>query len=345
LATVKLQCPECHKAYQIPEERLPKGKEVAFPCLACKAIIRLDRPAGPSAKASESGSSAAGEALKGAALRAGILKRVTDLPPMPQTVFKAREILRDPRSSFQELAKILESDQGIAARVLKMANSAYYGMMGKVSSLQHASVLLGYKTLAEIVSLAGASTVLGTMLAGYGLCAGDLWKHSLGVAFGSRLIAAKKKPELANDAFAAGLIHDAGKLVLDPYISEWKDEFDRFMEGEAKPFLVAEKQILGFDHAEIAFDLCKVWNVPQALIRAIRYHHCPGNGQGDDLAHVVHMADAIALMSGIGAGLDGLQYELDDRTMHLLGIREEDISAIMGEMVESVQRIAGEMDN
>jgi len=344
LATVRLQCPECHKVYQIPEERLPKDKEVAFPCPACKTIIKVNRPSAPSAEASAAGSGTAGDAPKGEALKAGILKRVTDLPPMPQTVFKAREILGDPRSSSQELAKILESDQGIATRVLKMANSAYYGMMGKVSSLQHASVLLGYKTLAEIVSLAGASTVLSSMLAGYGLSAGDLWKHSLGVAFGSRIIAAKKKPELANDAFAAGLIHDAGKLVLDPYISERKDEFDRFMEGESKPFLVAEKQILEFDHAEIAFELCKVWNVPQTLIRAIRYHHSP-NGQGDDLAHVVHVADAIAMMSGMGAGFDGLQYELDDRTMQLLEIQEEDIPVIMVEMVEAVQRITGEMKN
>jgi len=203
-------------------------------------------------------------------------------------------------------------------------------------------VLLGYKTLAEIVSLAGASTVLGSVLEGYGLSAGDLWKHSLGVAFGSRIIAAKKKPDLANDAFAAGLIHDAGKLVLDPYIFERKEAFNLYMEGEAKPFLVAEKQILGFDHAEIAFELCKVWNVPQPLIRAIRYHHSPANGQGDDLAHIVHMADAVSMMSGIGAGLDGLQYEMDDRTMQMLGMQEEDIPAIMVEIVESVQRIAGE---
>ncbi|RJR48417.1 MAG: HDOD domain-containing protein [Desulfobacteraceae bacterium] len=342
MAIVKLQCSECRKVYQIPEERMPKDKDIAFPCPACRAIIRVERPGASSANSSPAGPGSEGEALKGDALKARILKRVTDLPPMPQTVFKAREILKDPRSSFQELAKILESDQGIAARVLKMANSAYYGMMGKVSSLQHASVLLGYKTLAEIVSLAGASTVLGSVLEGYGLSAGDLWKHSLGVAFGSRIIAAKKKPDLANDAFAAGLIHDAGKLVLDPYIFERKEAFNLYMEGEAKPFLVAEKQILGFDHAEIAFELCKVWNVPQPLIRAIRYHHSPANGQGDDLAHIVHMADAVSMMSGIGAGLDGLQYEMDDRTMQMLGMQEEDIPAIMVEIVESVQRIAGE---
>ncbi|MDD5206095.1 MAG: zinc-ribbon domain-containing protein, partial [Desulfobacterales bacterium] len=114
MATVRLQCPECHKVYQIPEERLPNDKEVAFPCPACKTIIKVNRPVAPSAEASAAGAGTAGDAPKGEALKAGILKRVTDLPPMPQTVFKAREILGDPRSSSQELAKILESDQGIA---------------------------------------------------------------------------------------------------------------------------------------------------------------------------------------------------------------------------------------
>ncbi len=346
LASVKLECPECHKVYQIPEERLPRDREIAFPCPVCKAIIKLDRKSGPSAQSQAAGElAAAGEALKGEQLKARILKRVTDLPPMPQTVFKAREILRDPHSSSQELARILQTDQGIATRILKMANSAYYGMMGKVASLQHASVLLGYKTLAEIVSLAGASTVLGKVLEGYRLPAGDLWKHSLAVAFGSRIIAAKKNPDLANDAFAAGLIHDAGKLVLDPYIFERKHAFEAYMAEEGQPFVKAEKHILGFDHAEIAFELCKVWNVPQPLIKAIRHHHAPANALGDDLAHVVHMADGIALMSGMAAGVDGLQYELDERSMQVLGMQEEDISTVMVEVVESVQRISGEMKN
>lgn len=338
MSSVRLECPECHKVYQIPEERLPKDKELAFPCPVCRSIIKVAPSGGPSA------GKGSGEPLRGDPLKDRILKRATDLPPMPQTVFKAREILRDPNSSSHELAKILQSDQGIAARILKMANSAYYGMMGKVSSLEHASVLLGYKNLAEIVSLAGASVVLGKVLEGYRLPAGDLWKHSLAVAFGSRIIAGEKKAELANDAFSAGLIHDAGKLVLDPYIVERNGAFEEFMAGEAKPFIKAEKQILGFDHAEIAFELCRVWNVPKPLIMAIRHHHSPANSQGDDLAHIVHVADAVALMSGMGAGLDGLQYELDDRSMNLLGMQEDDISAVMVQVVESVQRIAGEMD-
>ena len=148
---------------------------------------------------------------------------------MPQVMIKAREVMNNPKSNFKELADILEVDQAMAARVLKLSNSAYYGLAGKVSSVQHASVLLGYKTLGELVSMAGSSNLLGKTLEGYKLDSGDLWGHSLTVAFGSRLIASKKKPDMENDAFAAGLIHDAGKLVLDAYIYERRDLFEEFV--------------------------------------------------------------------------------------------------------------------
>lgn len=336
MANIKVECPHCHKAYQIPEDRLPKMEAVAFPCPACKGIIHLDRRA-------TNGAEAAGEAIKGEALKARILKRVKELPPMPQTVFKAREILGDPKSSAQEVARLLETDQAIAAKILKMANSPYYGVMGKVSSIQHASVVLGYKTLAEIVTLAGGSAVLGSTLEGYDLAAGDLWRHSLGVAFGSKIIASRKHPALANDAFAAGLIHDVGKLVLDPYVKERKEAFQAFMAGEQRPFLLAEKEILGFDHGEIASELCKAWNVPQTLLNAIRHHHAPAKGNGNVLTAMVHTADVIALMSGIGVGMDGLLYEMDNQSMQTLGLQESDITTLMMEMVDSVGNVATEM--
>jgi len=138
-------------------------------------------------------------------------------------------------------------------------------------------------------------------------------------------------------------MHDAGKLALDPYILERKPIFEAFMAEGQRPFLVAEKEILGFDHPEIAYDLCKNWKVPQSLAIAIRYHHSPANSEGSDLAYIVHMADAIAMMSGVGAGLDGMLYELDDGAMGFLGLQEADITAVMAEMVESLSKINTEM--
>jgi HD-like signal output (HDOD) protein len=103
---------------------------------------------------------------------------------------------------------------------------------------------------------------------------------------------------------------------------------------------VAEKGILGFDHAEIAFALCKKWSVPESLSVAIRHHHAPARSKGDKLTHIIHIADSLAMMSGLGAGIDGMAYEMDDQSMVLLGITEEDIPEVMEQMIEAVMQVA-----
>lgn len=340
---MKIQCPHCQKIYNIQENRLPNGEEISLPCPACKSIITLDLqtlmnaervPQNPFQCPSED------EKLVGEALKKRIMSSVQDLPPMPQTIFRAQEIIRDSNSSFADLAKVLQTDQALAIKVLKMANSPYYGLMGKVSSLQHASVVLGQITMEELITMAGASDLLGGSLEGYELDSGELWLHSMGVAFGSKIIASKKYPALENDAFAAGLIHDAGKLALDPYIRERKQAFKSITENGKENFTDAERRILGFDHSEIVFELCKCWNVPDVLRVAVKYHHNPECSGGDILAYIVHLADAIAIMSGMGSGIDGLQYPLSDQAFEILGIHEESVGEIMAEVVQSVQELS-----
>lgn len=340
---MRIECQNCHKGYNIPDERLPKKDQVSFPCPTCKETITLDLRSQSMQDETITPQNPLTEGTSGDALKKHILKTIQDLPPMPQTVLKSREIMGNKHSSFKELAKVLETDQAVAAKVLKIANSSYYGLRGKVSSIQHASVLLGHKTLEELITVAGTSNLLGNKLDGYEQDAGDLWQHSLGVAVGSRIIAKKKKPALADNAFAAGLIHDAGKLALDPHVSDRKEAFHQSMADGQESFLHAEKQILGFDHAEIAAELCHKWQVPQALATAIRYHHDPSLSQGDDLSYIVHTADAITMMSGIGAGIDGMLYRMDENALEFLDLGDEDLTEIMVEVVESVQKIADDM--
>jgi HD-like signal output (HDOD) protein len=269
-------------------------------------------------------------------LKKRILKSVKELPPMPQVVQKARKVLANPNSSFKDLAIIFVTDQAIATRVLKMANSAYYGLSQRVSSIQQASVILGHKTLAELITVASTSDLMGKDLKGYGLEAGALWQHSLAVAFGSRLIAKKKNPEASDDAFAAGLIHDSGKLVLDKYILEKKEAFENYMSNDHQNFLAAEKEILGFDHAEIASEVCKTWNVPDDVADGIRYHHAPSSAAGEELANILHVADGIAMMSGLGTGVDALSYEIDEQAIKSLDLKSNEVSKLMDQVVASV---------
>lgn len=337
---MKVRCSNCTKEFNIPDERLPMGQKISFPCPVCKGLIELDlrqkvstaEPAPPEKESQEH--------LTGDALKKKILQHVKDLPPMPQTVLKAREIIANPKSDFKDLAALFETDQAIAAKILKLANSPYYGFGGKVSSIQRASVILGHKTLGELISMGGASAILGKRLDGYGLDAGALWKHSLAVAFGSRIIAQKVDPSLSNDAFTSGLIHDTGKLILDKYVAERWDNFEEFMADGNETFLGAEKAILELDHAEVAFEVCKTWNIPKTLTIAIKYHHVPSRSHDSVLAYIVHVADAIAMMTGLGLGVDGSLYKMDDDAMEFLGIKEETINDIMVEVLNAAQKIS-----
>lgn len=354
---MKIVCSTCRRSLTIPDERLPKTESIAFPCPICKAMIEVDlrarlsgEPSAPRQEAAKGDGGAgartapeAGELPSGERLMKRILQTAKDLPPMPQTTLKAHEIIKDPNASFEDLASVLEMDQAIATRVLRMANSPYYGMSGTVSSIKHASTILGLKVLEELIVMAWSTKALADRMEGYGLETGDLWQHSLGVAFGSKIIATSKNPGMANDAFSAGLIHDVGKLVLDPYVMERKDLFTAFLADGTESFLSAEKEILGFDHGEMAAELCTNWHVPQNLATAIRYHHAPAASDGNQLAYIVHMADAIALMSGMGVGIDGMQYHIDPEVMATLGMTSDDMSTIMIQIVEAVQTISADM--
>lgn len=307
-----ITCTHCQKEYNIPDERLSAYKKnIVFPCPACKENIEVvldvkENAAGnlsaetKTVQETPPANAASSKMPSGQALKEKILRSVKDLPPMPQVAYKAREVIADSKSSFTDLAEVIKTDQAIVTRVLKLANSAYYGVSGKVSSVQHASVVLGMKTLMELLTLACASSSLSKTLKGYNLEAGDLWKHSLAVAFGSQVIANKKKPDLAQDAFSAGLIHDVGKIILDRHVLDRKETFEAFVQDGKESFLQAEKTILGFDHSQIASEVCERWRIPQQLSTAIKYHHSPSRSNGNELAYIVHVADMIAIMSGIG---------------------------------------------
>lgn len=264
---------------------------------------------------------------------------MSNLPPMPQVVMKAQEVMADPKSSFKDLGTVIEADPAIAGRVLKLANSAYYGLRGMVSSIHQASVVLGFETLGEVLTVVGAAGLLDNVLEGYGLDSGFLWQHSLAVAFGSRIVAKKKFPRLENDAFSGGLLHDVGKIILDEYVLENEKAFDAALNDGKSTYLDAEKKIFGLDHAEIAFELCNNWGIPESQGLAIKYHHYPSQSDNNELAYIIHIADLIAMKGGIGTGRDALLYDFEGNALEFVGLSQENVESIMEEVTDSVDKI------
>jgi HD-like signal output (HDOD) protein len=277
------------------------------------------------------------------ALKAKILRNLVNLPPMPHIILRAQEIMDDPNSSLKDLASVIETDQAIVARVLTMANSAYYGVSGMVASIQHASVLLGQKTLGELITISASSKLLSKKLKGYGIDPEALWKHSLAVAFGSKILMKKSSPDLADDAFIVGLLHDAGKIILDPYVFERKKEFEKFLRDGQQKLVKAEQEILGFDHAEIMTRATRFWRFPETQSTAIRFHHYPSLSKNDQLAYVVHLADYVAKTADLGAGGDESASELEEGVLKFLAIQEEALDDIADEVTDSIRKLEEEI--
>lgn len=232
--------------------------------------------------------------LYGDVLKEEVTRNFKKLYPMPHVMLKSKQLMSDPNSDFRQIGQLLNTDAALASRILKTANSAYFGLRGKVSSIQHAVALLGSRLLLQIITLVSQSKMLSGVLPGYGINSGDLWRHSLTVAVGSDMISKKVAPEYSGEAFLAGLLHDTGKIILDKYISQRQEAFKALQETMAHTLNDAENRVLGFDHAEIACELCIHWDMPGFVAGAIKCHHAPFHSEDNLLAHIIHAADIIA---------------------------------------------------
>jgi HD-like signal output (HDOD) protein len=321
---------------------LSRSKGLHVKCPKCESLIKLYLLARSEKNAPETATDPFGDQFEHLSasvndpekqsesnvLKTKILRSLVNLPPMPHIILRAQEIMDDPDSSLKDLAGVIETDQAIVARVLTLANSAYYGVSGMVSSIQHASVLLGQKTLGELITISASSRLLSKKLRGYKIDPESLWKHSLAVAIGSNI---------------AGLLHDAGKIILDPYIYERQEDFDAFFKDGKHTFLKAEQEILGFDHAEIMSRATRFWRFPEAQSAAIRFHHCPSMSENDLLAYIVHLSDYISKKSDYGVGLEteGAP-DFEEGVLKFLGIQREKLDDIAAIVIDSVKKLEEE---
>ena len=352
---MKIECPTCRNVNRLSGNLMVTRSEgLEVNCPKCKALIKLyvlaksgkdstqQTAYDPFGDQIEPASIDASKHAGSSALKTKILRNLVNLPPMPHIILKAKEIMGDPNSSLKDLAGVIETDQAIVARVLTLANSAYYGVSGMVSSIQHASVLLGQKTLGELITISASSRLLSKRLKGYKVEPESLWKHSLAVAFGSKIIVQQLAPDLADDAFIAGLLHDAGKIILDPYVVERNDDFEKCLSDGDKSFLKAEQEILGFDHAEIMSRATRFWRFSETQSSAIRFHHYPSVSENNQLAHVVHLANYLANTSDMSAGGDAAEPELEPGVMKFLGLSQEELNDVLNEMIDSIAKLEEE---
>ena len=144
------------------------------------------------------------------------------------------------------------------------------------------------------------------------------------------------------DAFIAGLLHDAGKIILDPYVQERGEDFETHLKETPHKFFKAEKQILGFDHAEVMSRASRFWRYPEVQSMAIRYHHYPMQFGNNRLACIIHLADFAAKEAGFKSQESALSSEIDPQILEYLGLESAQLDPIIAEITTSVEKLATE---
>lgn len=223
-----------------------------------------------------------------------LIEETNDLPVMPAPVLRVMHLAGEPTSSASQLAEAICAEPSLAARVMRFANSAYYGMSGQVSTVQGAVVLLGIKTVRNLAMVAASHVWFSGQDSDDNEAARGLWDHAIGVAAAADALATLRAPELANEAFCSGLLHDIGKTVLSIRLGETMNLMASRAAEQDMPLHEAEKATFGFDHTEVGLALAEKWNLPERLRAAIRWHHEPNAaGETQKLVDMVHVADVL----------------------------------------------------
>ena len=274
-----------------------------------------------------------------------ILEAIDKLPPFPAVVTQALAVIDDPESSAVDVVKVVQYDQAITANVLKVCNSAYFGLPRKVGSLREAVVLLGGKQLKEIILTGTVVKFYSSVMEGYALSKKELWKHAVSTAIISTIISEKVKEAEKALVFTAGLLHDVGKTILSSVVEEYFEQMFALVAEDGLSFTEAEEEILGIDHAEVGARMGRMWGFPEEIVQAIKYHHAPQKARQDDaVTHTVHLANIICLMMGIGVGRQGLAIKGRKEVLEQHGLKNEDVQIIMASFYEEYRKVQDVLD-
>jgi putative nucleotidyltransferase with HDIG domain len=269
-----------------------------------------------------------------------IIKEAESLKPMPQVVNKIMALAEDPNSGMTEISDVIIYDQALTANILRICNSAFFGLPREVDSVHQAIVYMGLGQLVDIVLMSSGSENFNRSQKGYDLDRGELWKYSISSALIARELAEIKNIKDSHLIFTAALIKDIGKVVLSQYVEDAFEKIIGLVAEEGISFREAEKRVIGIDHSMLGGMVARKWKFSPKMISIIENHHNPDE-KSDALLEtsIVYLADTICMMMGIGVGADGLAYTFHRGVIERLGFTENDILEIMAGFGEKITKV------
>ena len=271
------------------------------------------------------------------------LGTIGDIATLPEVTVKIIQTVEDPKSTARDLHEVIKNDPALSVKVLKVVNSAFYGLPGQVASVDRAIILLGLSAVKNIAIAASIARLFKGRRISEHFSAADLWKHSVAVAVVAHGIA-KASPHLAmpDDIFVAGMIHDIGTMVeRQAFGDKFGHVIDRCV-AENINFLACERQVIGADHQAFGVGLATKWKFPRHLRGAVGFHHNPEELSEEirNLAVAVQVADILCCREKIGFYLSAQDEEISSESLDILGITTEQLEAIAQELPEKLSDVA-----
>ena len=243
---------------------------------------------------------------------------------LPKIYFELQDALSNPDKTFQDIGDIISCDPALSARLLKIVNSPFFGFPSKIETISHAISIIGMSQLADlalatlvIYQFRGIPNSLFNME--------KFWKHSMACGVAARSIAEFKGEANVERFYLAGILHDIGRLVIfkkEPALA--RDAFFMSKEKEENIFL-SERELMGFDHADVGGELLKAWQLPPRLVEAVAYHHQPELAKQFPVeAAIIHTSDYIVHALQVGSDAEFSEPQLYPKSWEIIGLDPDD---------------------
>lgn len=253
------------------------------------------------------------------------VKNIKNLPTIPVIAQEVLGRLSDDMLSVDKLEDIIEKDPAISAKILSVANSAFFGFQISTDALGSAIMRIGFNNVKNIALGISLITILDDGKRGKAFDYKRIFNHSVAVGFTGRLLARNLKLDNAEEALMIGMLHDLGYMVLSRYFPE-KYEDVLFTFNEGKSLLDAENQVLGFTHSDMGYWLAEEWKLPDIILDVNLYHHCPSSSTRNEKSiAVIHVADYLTAMNIMSPVENDPAYPLDPSSLEILGISEAEL--------------------
>ena len=262
-------------------------------------------------------------------VRKSLEQSLRELPPLPTAVTRVLQEMQNPEPSAANVEKIISGDQALASKMLRVVNSAYYGLSRQVTNVGQAIIILGLQQVRNIVLSVGTITAFNAKTPKQIETMRQFWRHSFGSATTATLVARKlgweRKP--TETLFTGGILHDIGRLFL---FCNFANTYDRLLEialSKGQIFEGTELAMLGTTHAEIGGKIAEKWGLPESIVACIKNHEGPFGEEIDPLTGIIHFADCLNKFVYFGDNEIAIA-KVDPKIEEWLGLTEEDLDAI-----------------